>query len=128
MAIKVSKQDAVAPEATVVLDLAVYERYNRLGELYEKGVGYVFSQEQANVLLAEQEADSGSPVWKIYVSKKAAEVERAPREPEPVDKTRAVVEVLESEEMPGKTRRIDIGDDSEIEELLGNADDDTVTV
>lgn len=99
-------------EEELVLELALYSVYNRGGQMYEKGKQYRFNKDTAISLLSER--DHGRPIWQIYKP-----VKRVVRTEAPVDATKVEVTVVEP--IPGEPqKRIDIGDDSEIADVLEN--------
>lgn len=105
----------------VALCLAVYSRYHRGGVLYEKDIPYNFTEAQADILLEEVEDGSETPIWKRY--KRKSEVTRVQVEANgdliPVDMTDSKVVELGAVDENAASKRIDIGDDSELLELLG---------
>lgn len=134
MALKTSKSDSgvSTPEApsqpeTVILELALYKIYTWRGIRYEEGKPYRFKASDAMILLAEH--DVGRPVWRLYRPEKP---KVAPKK-EIVDATAVHVPlpiedplVLTDANAPQK--RIDIGDESEIADIVGQVDDGNVTV
>lgn len=114
-------QEAAAPE-TVVLELAIYVRYMRADELYEKGQAYRFTKEQADVLLRESDEVNGMPIWRMHRPKNPQRV-MVEREVGPKDMTTADLKPLPVAEV-AQTKGIHIGDDSELEGILPAGDED----
>jgi hypothetical protein len=109
---------------TTVLELALYKIYTWGGVSYEKGKPYRFTNSDAMILLAEQ--DLGRPVWKLYQKP----VQRVAQENKVVDATtvRAPVpvdDIGDVSSIPGE-KRINVGDDSEIADILDRGGDVTV--
>jgi hypothetical protein len=120
---KTAPAAAAAPEPVrkVALCLAIYQRYHRAGQLFEAGIPYNFTEEQAETLLEEVEDGSENPIWKRY--KRKSEVQRVQVEANgdliPVDMTASVVKELGAVDENAPSKRIEIGDDSELAEILG---------
>jgi hypothetical protein len=120
---------ATATAATAVehvfLTPALYDRYVRKGHLFEKGTPYRVTREQADVLLAEVEDESDRPLWRVYkpaATPQALIIAEAARGPAAVDMTGALVEDLpEVDANADSKRRLEVGDDSEIAEILADA-------
>jgi hypothetical protein len=111
----------LSAEDTVTLELELYQNYTIHGEVYTKGTPYRFLRADAMHLLAER--DLNRPVWRIYrpapvIREKVTEV---------VDATRRTVPTEFVHGVPLETRRIEVGDDSEIADIL-TSDDENVTV
>lgn len=116
-----------APPTTVMLELALYTHYTWQGTTYEKGTAYRFTQEDAIALMSEE--DYGRPIWRRYQPPR----KRGPVSMPVVDQTevRAVRTRQSLEEaayrgaapVPGK--RIDVGTDEEIADVLNRPDGDT---
>jgi hypothetical protein len=129
MALKTETKPATEPAAqpqaqpqTTVLELALYTQYTWGGETYEKGKPYRFRSVDAMKLLAE--TDTGRPVWKLY---QAPKPRQAPKN-EIMDATGVQVTVPgEPINVPPAAKRIDIGSDDEIQDILKNEGGD-VTV
>lgn len=111
---------AVAPEAdtSVVLELFNYKRYVRVDTLYEKGVPYRFTAAQALILMDEVDEVTGTPVWKRYKSPQQRQV--VVREVQPQDMTAQKVVAPDMSESTDPSKRIEIGDDSDLAGLLPN--------
>ena len=123
---KVETQRPVDPTAnTTVLELSLYTKYTWGNVTYEKGKPYRFKNSDAMVLLGERDLDR--PIWKMYHPPAARQ---APRNeivdatmrsaPIPVDEFGQDVQLS----APPKPKRLDIGDDSEIADILNQQDDD----
>jgi hypothetical protein len=111
------------PPTTTVLELALYKKYTWQGTTYDAGKPYRFRNQDAMILLAEH--DTGRPVWKIW---RPAPPKEAPKNE--VQDATSVQAQLPIEE-PGVTlppRRIDVGDDSEIADILTVSNEGDVTV
>lgn len=129
-----AKAPAVPPVAaavkTLLLELALYQRYSTDGRIYEAGTVYEFTNSVALEKLQESE-ESGRPLWKLHKTPKTADVET------PVPKVKTVVVDLTSAPTADGTAavvedkagtRIEIGSEEELAELgLGNtgASEDT---
>lgn len=128
-----------AAVATMVLELALYQRYATDGRIYEAGVPYEFEQSVALEKLQEAE-ESGRPLWKLHKTKKAAEGEapvaakvpvKVDLTPKPVDGAVAVTEAAGS-------KRLEVGSEDDLKELgltgdgkgdgQGGSDDNEQTV
>jgi len=114
---KVEKTPEPVKPNTTVLELAMYTQYTWQGETYEKGKPYRFKTEDAMQLLAE--TDTGRPIWKLYQAPKP----RVAPKNEVVDATGVKAGTLDAAMgMPPASRRIDVGDDSEIKDILEGGD------
>lgn len=106
---------------TTVLELSLYTKYTWGNVTYEKGKPYRFKNSDAMVLLGERDTDR--PIWKMY---HAPAAKRAPRN-EVVDATMINAPVPVDEfgqsvmSLPA-SKRIEIGDDSEIADILNQQD------
>ena len=113
---------AVASQETdfVLLELALYTNYTWKDEAFQKGKAYKFTKNNAMQLLTE--TDHGRPVWRIY---RQVRPKAAPKN-EVFDATAIkadpAVEVVNG--IPDK--RIDVGSDDEIADILGRDGDVTV--
>lgn len=119
-------------EQTVVLELAIYQRYTRQGTLYTKlndkgrDQHYGFTTRQAAILLQEIDDVDGRPVWRRPRVKKTAVQEQVDfSTPVVFDASADRVNVIELDEtvrigLPGITRLED-GTDEEFAELLGQS-------
>src|ERR1017187_10721695 len=72
----VKETPVVQQEDGVLLELSLYNRYNRHGKHYEKGTGnqpivYRFTKDAAVILLGE--VDNGRPVWRVHKVKTAVD-------------------------------------------------------
>lgn len=110
---------------TTVLELALYNLYTWQGDTYERGKPYRFKNSDALILLGEQ--DLGRPIWRIFrpATKKEA---RNAQQQEVVDATlvkatRPTVEMAFGRKPSDKIERIDVGDDSEIADILNATDE-----
>lgn len=111
----------------VLLELAMYAHYTWEGVTYESGTAYKFRRDDAIQLLGDQ--DYGRPIWKRYNPPKAKTEPRMPI----VDQTsvtaiRARV-TLEEASLLGtpdanKPKRIDVGTDDEIADILNRPEVD----
>lgn len=130
MALKTPEKSAPekAPaDVTVLLELALYTHYTWGGVTYEKGTAYKFTQEDAMLLMSEQ--DHGRPVWRQFTPARPRRAATMPI----VDSTevRAVRtrQSLEDAALNGgagtavKGKRIDVGTDDEIADVLNRPDD-----
>lgn len=133
MALKTAAKKPASPPVpeseTTVLELALYKIYTWGDTTYEKGKPYRFRNADALRLLAEQ--DLGRPVWKIYQPPRKKE---APKN-EIVDATSVSVGPEQDEfgdqtaPIPLPEKRIDVGSDDEIEDILNRPDgNEDVTV
>lgn len=114
-----------AAVTTMVLELALYQRYATDGRIYEAGVPYEFEQSVALEKLQEAE-ESGRPLWKMHKTKKAAEGEapvaakvpvKVDLTPKPVDGAVAVTEAAGS-------KRLEVGSEDDLKELGLTGDSD----
>lgn len=104
---------------TLLLELALYQRYATDGRIYEAGTVYEFTDSVALEKLQEVE-ESGRPLWKLHKTPKTGEGEAPAPKPRAVkvdltpapaaDGTAAVVEDKAS-------KRIEIGSEEELKEL-----------
>lgn len=118
------KAEKPAAPTTIVLELALYTNYTYKGFTYQKGKPYRFSRETAVDMLSE--FDSGRPVWRVYnppAPKTAPKVEVVDATAvEPV----GIIDDPVREEDP--KRRIEVGSDDEIRDILNPADEGNVTI
>jgi hypothetical protein len=113
---------------TTVLELSLYAKYTWGNVTYEKGKPYRFKNSDAMILMGE--LDHGRPIWRVY----QPPVQRQAPRNEVVDATMISAPVPVDEfgqsvgpRMPPK--RIEVGDDSEIADILNPPDDnENVTV
>ena len=126
MALK-TKEDKPVQSDTTVLELALYTQYTWLGTTFVKGKPYRFKNADAMQLLSEQ--DYGRPVWSLYrpPTKAAAAMNSV------VDATNITVPEPDEEPLPGTLdtgrKRIEVGTDDEIADILGKVEDEgNVTV
>jgi hypothetical protein len=108
---------------TLTLTLNMYKNYSRNGVQYKAGVQYKFKRDSAMVLL--EETDAGRPVWKIWrapVVRKATatQVDQSAVEIQPIVESDPVVADAVA------AKKIEIGGEDEIEDLLSRPDDVTV--
>lgn len=103
-------------EETVLLELALYTNYTWQGDMYEKGKAYRFKRSDAMQLLTE--TDFNRPVWKIY----RAPVQKVTPKNIVIDATSIEVRKV-AEPIHGLgQKRINVGDDSEIRDILTEGD------
>jgi hypothetical protein len=108
-------------EPTILLELALYQHYRMNDVNYDKGIPYRFRTIEALQLLGV--TDFSRPVWRLYqppaqsrkktpaeLIKDATEV-RLPEQVEPIHG------------VDSSTRRIDVGTDDEIADILNRPDD-----
>lgn len=111
-------------QATVILELALYTHYTWGGVTYEKGTAYRFTQDDALTLLGEE--DHGRPIWRKYTPPKP---KRQPQMPivESTEvravRTRQSLEDAANTRTPPVGKRIDVGTDEEIADVLNRPDD-----
>jgi len=115
-----SAPPAPAPSDTLTLVLVLYKNYTRDGQAYKQGVQYKFMREDAMVLLDEQ--DAGRPVWRIYrvpVVRKteSTHVDATNRQVRPVIEGDPVVAAASA------AKRIEVGSEDEIADILNQPDD-----
>jgi hypothetical protein len=122
-----SAQTAPTPAApaTVDLELVLYARYYRGSALYEREQAYRFTAEQAEILLAEVEDNTGRPVWKRYKPKPVVQQPNSGIK-NVVNAQNFDVKHLADTEQQFTGQRINVGDDSEIADILGAEDGVTV--
>lgn len=124
MALKSAPEKTASTPDTLHLQLALYSNYTVGQTTYVKDVVYKFTREQAVQLLQEQ--DHGRPVWKIYRKPTPRAKDLAP-----VDATKMVMatpqEPIHGVEVPPVTR-IDVGDDSEIQDIINAGDGENVQI
>jgi hypothetical protein len=112
---------APAPVQTIILTPALYERYLRADVLYEKDQPYRFTVEQAATLLAEQDTDR--PLWKRWSDPaKVRQQEFVESAPVVKDMTASTVKELPDAEDGSTAKVINVGDDSEIADILNATD------
>lgn len=101
---------------TVLLTLTMYKVYNRHKAEFLGGKAYRFTKAQAAILLEEH--DTGRPIWKLYKAPTAPKPRHVIEQEAIVDHT--AVEVLETleEEVPSYNSANNLGDDSEIKDIL----------
>jgi hypothetical protein len=125
MALKTERQvETRPPSDTAVLELALYKKYTWGTTTYEAGKPYRFRHQDAMVLLSEQ--DTGRPIWRLYTPERPKVVPSN----EPQDKTwvQALPPVENLSVTPPPAKRIEIGDDSEIADILQTTSEGDVTV
>lgn len=117
-----AKPQSPVAQQTTVLELALYKIYTWGGVTYEKGKPYRFKNSDAMVLLAEQ--DTGRPVWRLYRPEKPKQAPKNEivdatniKAPTPLDEFGTPLSVAALEQ-----KRIDVGDDSEIADIIGKED------
>jgi hypothetical protein len=115
-----------APAAPKTVDLQVnqYTRFVYKGVLFEKGTKYTVSEEKAKVMLRETD-ERGVPFFGRYKAP-ARRIERYVEVvPPAVDLSTPEAEAeLRDSQDPNRPRVIEIGDDSEIADLIGAAGDE----
>ena len=109
------------PPPTTVLELSFYKKYTWQGHTYEGGQPYRFRNEDAMLLLAEQ--DYGRQVWRVYRAPLNQRKQQAANEPPVImDATGVSVPPVVDEwgivSVPKDKRRIDVGNDDEIADIL----------
>lgn len=111
-----------APVAlTVVLELALYKHYTWGKDTYVQNQPYRFSQDVALRLL--RETDAGRQVWKQYTPKPVKRVVR----PVVEDATHVTVPIMDMSDVEigaDPNKRIEVGTDDEIRDVLTRPDDD----
>lgn len=113
-----------SPAKTIDLELVTYKRYHRGGRLYVAEQAYRFTEVQAAILLEEVDNSSGRPVWRRYKPKSAASVPELGIK-KVTDSTTAKVERIADDEMLSEApKRIDIGSDAEIADILQQVNTD----
>ena len=126
MALRAKVGEMRAEATPVLLELTHFKRYYRMGVMYESGQIYRFTSEQAVQLLSEQ--DNGRAVWRVH---RGAQVELSPaarKEASIVDLTERVIVAQPVSDDPTfvTPKRIEIGNDEEIESILSTGDIVTV--
>jgi hypothetical protein len=110
----------------ILLELAMYQNYNYRGTMFTKGTPYLFSKDEAIVLLSE--TDLGRPVWKRY---KPLIVEQR-RASAVVDATEFTADrdVVDDpiRRIEVTTNKIEIGNDEEIADILNADDSENITL
>lgn len=130
MALKTGEKPSVdppVPSDTVLLELALYTHYTWGGVTYERGTAYRFKKEDAVSLMSEQ--DHGRPLWRQFRPPKPKGTPSMPI----VDSTevKAARSRLSLEEAalrsPGTNtgKRIEVGTDEEIQDILSRPEVDT---
>lgn len=124
-ALKAAPTPVAAAAKTLLLELALYQRYATDGRIYEAGTVYEFTEAVALEKLQETE-EAGRPLWKLHKTRKAGEGEAPVQAKTPVkvdltpapapDGTAAVTEAEGS-------KRLEVGSEEELKEL-GLKDDD----
>lgn len=119
MALKTEKPPEAppAPPETTVLELAMYKKYTWQGTTYEGGKPYRFRNADALRLMSERDHDR--PIWKVHrpvrrkevIADEIVDATMVQVNP-PMDEFGAVIVAKEP------SKRIDIGDDSEIQDIL----------
>jgi|ERR1017187_196248 hypothetical protein len=124
----VKETPVVQQEDGVLLELSLYNRYNRHGKHYEKGTGnqpivYRFTKDAAVILLGE--VDNGRPVWRVHKVKTAVQLRN--------DDPKAIHDMTSADLKPQPDNdaivkidqgTIEIGNDEEIASILGKTDDE----
>lgn len=121
---------APAEQPKILLELATYERYNRLGVLYVRHTDdgrpqvYSFTPAQAAILLQEVDEVDQRPIWRRPL-KRLTPQQRAEQAMRPAvfDATRDRVKTIETDDtarlgLDNTVRRIEDGDDSEIQDVI----------
>lgn len=122
-----AQPQAPRPPQTIVLELAVYERYNRGKQLYTrltddgKPQHYKFTIDQARILLSETDEATGRPVWRRprqVVTPRQAQIVAST--PQVFDATSDRVPEPEEDDTQGLglPARLDDGSDDEISDIL----------
>jgi hypothetical protein len=118
MALRTERQKTSTDETTV-LELALYKIFTWQDRKFEAGKPYRFRNEDAIVLMGERDHDR--PIWKLY----RPPVVRQSTQPVIVDAT-SIQPTPPMNEFgepvtPKEQKRIEIGDDSEISDILEQA-------
>lgn len=114
----VDKTVVALPVQYVELELSVYKRYSRQGTVYEAAQAYRFTEEQASVLLREI-ADDGRPLWRRYTPRPIQQQLNSGVK-NVVDATQnKVKDISDPDGNLISQKRIEIGTEEEIKELLG---------
>lgn len=127
---EVSTSAAKAEPAKVRLELALYERYTRMGYLYTKKDDqgrnrvYLFTQEQALILLQEVEESTGRPIWRRprdhKETQKLQEISQAPVEFDATGDKTLAAPVDSGPVVEAKPEaRIEVGSEDELRGILG---------
>jgi hypothetical protein len=120
------------PNGMVALELAIYKRYTRAGKLYTDEQYYLFTTEQAEVLLQELEDHTGRPLWKRYRPKKTErQIEHEAGRKVAFDASKDGVRPMsrDAEELEAMNRGvIEIGEESELSDIPGLLNDDSVEI
>lgn len=113
------------PADTILLELAMYNHYTWLGVTYEKGTAYKFKRDDALALMAEQ--DYGRPIWRQYRAPKPKVAAKMPIvDSTEVQAVRARISLEDAAARGNNTgKRIEVGTDDEIAEILNKPDVDT---
>lgn len=110
---------------TVLLELALYTNYTRSGTVYEKGTAYKFTQEDALALLGEE--DFGRPIWRRYQPPKPKRKAQMPivdsTEVRAVRSRQSLEEAAYQGANPPQAKRITVGTDEEIADILNRPED-----
>ena len=110
---------------SVLLELALYTNYTWNKETFQKGKAYKFAKDVAMELLSEE--DHGRRVWRIYQPKPKPQTAQTDvvydattlKPPPPAE---------EPTGSPDPEKRINVGDDAEITDILNRTDPGDVTV
>jgi hypothetical protein len=106
------------PVKTIDLELVTYQRYHRGGRLYVAEQAYRFTEAQAVILLEEVDSSTSRPVWRRYKPKAAAAVPELGIKKVSDSTTAKVERIPEDEVFAEVPKRIDIGSDAEISDIL----------
>lgn len=116
-------EPAKLADDSVLLELALYTNYTYQGMTYTKGKAYRFKKSEAMKLISEM--DLGRPLWRLFRPIKPKPVEEVV-----VDAT-GITAISQPEPNPGtpqSLRRIDVGTDEEIADILNRPDDGSENV
>lgn len=107
----------VAMGPVMILELAQLSRYVLGSTLYEKGVAYKFTENQAKEMLRRSLPDTGLPIWKMYSPPKP-KVKLNEHGSPTMDMTRNDLPKYDGGPVAIEAGNINIGDDSELEGIL----------
>lgn len=119
------KPPETPPPATVMLELSLYTHYTWGGVTYEKGTAYRFTQTDALALLSEE--DYGRPIWRRFTPPKPKRAVNMPvvdqTEVRAVRTRQSLEDAAYSGAAPIPGKRIDVGTDEEIADILARPED-----
>jgi YD repeat-containing protein len=119
-------QPSPSPVAdSVLLELSLYRFYTWQETTYEGGRAYRFNRDAAMQLLAEQ--DAGRPIWRLY---RPAKPKEKPKnivyDATEVTAVRTRENIHGTDSNSAPVRRIDVGSDDELSDILSRDGDVTV--